>query len=575
MSARTVIAELLRRMASPTSGVRRDVFAGICLEAMEIALSTGSPWVLKVLVDRLSEGGVGAFRLMALVLLFVLTWAGASIMTMWRMVYSSRVTDALTQQLAVGAIQSRLPEAASARDGDSGRLLGLVERLPYSLQVVVDGLIWRTLPLLVQLFASLAVIAALIPFHYAAILAAVLVGFIAVTWLGAIRHERNAGSANAAAGAVSHLVGDVVRNARRVVLNGALPVEIAGISAQFGAKRQATERMMRSLAMTSAFQYGVVGLGLLLLLTLGGVDVLNHRMTIGDFVLLQAYAFRLALPLSGLGFTLSQAAVSIANIADVLDITQPRGEPVVAPLPVKAPAGITLRNVSFTYGPGLPGIEGISVDIIPGSFIVIVGANGSGKSTLAQLMAGILEPGAGEVLINGQDMSTIRRADRHRHILYVPQFIGLFNRTLGENAQYPPSVQSQADLASLLTEWRFHETGRDIDFGAQVGEQGERLSGGQVQKLELARLAGVKVPAIILDESTSALDPGSEVATIAALRFIYGCDVTLVLVTHRPQLAGIADEVLFLSDGKLSGQGGHDELIVNVPAYASMWDSPS
>ncbi|MCR6659746.1 MAG: ABC transporter ATP-binding protein/permease [Asticcacaulis sp.] len=558
-------------MASATAGVRRDVFAGICLEAMEIVLSTGSPWLLKVLVDTLAEGGVSGFRLAALVLLFVLTWAGASIMTMWRMVYSSRVIDALTQQLAVGAIQSRLPEAASARDGDSGRLLGLIERLPYSLQVVVDGLIWRTLPLLIQLVASLAVIAALIPFHYAAILAAVLAGFIAVTWLGAIRHERNAGSANAAAGAVSHLVGDVVRNARRVVLNGALPIEIAAITAQFGAKRQATERMMRSLVMTSAFQYGVVGLGLLLLLTLGGVDVLNHRMTIGDFVLLQAYAFRLALPLSGLGFTLSQAAVSVANTADVLDLAQSADEPATAPLPVKAPAGITLRNVSFTYGPGLPGIEGISVDIIPGSFIVIVGANGSGKSTLAQLMAGILEPGAGEVLINGQDMSTIRRADRHRHILYVPQFIGLFNRTLGENAQYPPSVQSQADLASLLTEWRFHEAGRQVDFSASVGEQGERLSGGQVQKLELARLVGVKVPAIILDESTSALDTGSEAAAISSLRAAHGCSSTLLIITHELNLAESADEVLFMSAGRLLGHGGHSELLSILPEYADLW----
>jgi ABC-type bacteriocin/lantibiotic exporter with double-glycine peptidase domain len=558
-------------MASPTAGVRRDVFAGICLEAMEIALSTVSPWVLKVLVDRLSEGGVGAFHLSALVLLFVLTWAGASIMTMWRMVYSSRVIDALAQQLAVGAVQSRMPDAASVRDGDSGRLLGLIERLPYSLQVVVDGLIWRTLPLLIQLVASLAVIAALIPFHYAAILAAVLVGFIAVTWLGAVRHERNAGSANAAAGAVSHLVGDVVRNARRVVLNGALPVEIAAISAQFGAKRQATERMMRSLVMTSAFQYGVVGLGLLLLLTLGGVDVLNHRMTIGDFVLLQAYAFRLALPLSGLGFTLSQAAVSIANIADVLDLTQSADEPARAPLPVKAPAGITLRNVSFTYGPGLPGIEGISVDIVPGSFIVIVGANGSGKSTLAQLMAGILEPTKGEVLISGRDMSTIGRADRHRHVLYVPQFIGLFNRTLGENAMYPPSVQSQADLASLLTEWRFHEAGRHIDFGAQVGEQGERLSGGQVQKLELARLVGVKVPAIILDESTSALDPGSETDIITSLRAAYGSRSTLVLVTHRRELAELADEVLFMSGGGILEQGEHCELMQVSTDYVRIW----
>jgi ABC-type multidrug transport system fused ATPase/permease subunit len=560
-------------MAGKGAGLRADITKGALLEIAEIVLAVSGPYVLKMLVDTLSAGGSDPLHLISLVSLFVVAWAVGSVTSMWRMVYSSRVIDGLTRQLATAAIQSRLPEAASVRDGDSGRMLGLIERLPYSLQVVVDGVIWRALPLLLQLLGSLAIIAGLIPFHYVAILGLVLGGFVAVTWFGAVRHEQNAGAANAVTGAVSHMIGDVLRNARRVILNGALKVEIAGINAQFNAKRHANEQMMWSLMTMSVFQYGVVGLGLLLLLTMGGLDVVSQRMTVGEFVLLQAYAFRLALPLSGLGFTLSQAAISLANIGDVFDLSVPTTEPASDPLTVKSPASIALRNVSFQYGPDLPGVHGITADIVPGSFVVIVGANGSGKSTLAQLLAGILEASEGSVLINGREMNTVARADRHRHVLYVPQFIGLFNRTLGANAMYPPSMQSQSDIGELLRGWRFYEADREINFGAPVGEHGERLSGGQIQKLELARLTGVRVPAVILDESTSALDPTSEVEITESLRRAYGTRTTLIMITHEQRLAEAADEVLFMSGGKLIAKGSHNELFLENSGYALLWNN--
>ncbi|HRX40332.1 MAG TPA: ABC transporter ATP-binding protein, partial [Parvularculaceae bacterium] len=223
------------------------------------------------------------------------------------------------------------------------------------------------------------------------------------------------------------------------------------------------------------------------------------------------------------------------------------------------PAEIVLDGIGFRYGDEWV-LRGASAHIAPGAFVVMVGPNGSGKSTLAQIIAGLIEPEEGRVIINGRPLRDIAPDERHRLVLYTPQNIGLFNRTLRENALYPPTRASEAELASMLADWGFYESGRPIDLDLAVGEQGARLSGGQMQKLELARLAGVSAPVVILDETTSALDRTSEARAIRTLRERYRGRSTLVLITHRIALAREADLVLFLENGGLEA-GRHETLL--------------
>jgi ABC-type multidrug transport system fused ATPase/permease subunit len=551
--------------------MRLPVAMGAALEIVGVGLGVAGPYLLKLVIGGLSDGG-RSYGLVLFAALFVLTWAGGNIIATWRMVYSAKLIDCLTQHYTARVLRSSLPEAADGREGDSGRVMGLIERLPYSLMVVVDGLIWRAGPLVLQLLGSLWLLAGLIPLRYALIMGVVLIGYGGATWLGALRHQRLSGRANVSAASASQATSDVLRNARRVILNGTLEAEIGHIRDSIRHKAEANQMMMWSLVAMSVVQYGLVGLGLVCLLAMAVADVAAHNMTVGNFVLLQGYAFRLAMPLSGFGFVLSQAAVSIENIRDVLAFG---GEEEAAISSFVRPAGaarIVLDGVNFSYGPGLPGLTDISVNLEPGSFNVIVGPNGSGKSTLAQIIAGSLRPSSGVVSINGQNLAEVPRPDRHQLVLYIPQFIGLFNRTLSANALYPPSQQTEADLATLLMEWRFHDAGREIDFGAIVGEQGERLSGGQIQKLELARIAGVKVQAVVLDESTSALDTNSEEAVIKTLRSRFGNETTLILITHRPGLAEQADQVLFMKGGRLVRQGRHEYLLEDSAAYRQLWN---
>lgn len=563
-----VLKALMRLMAGRVLGVRADAAASAGIEALGIGLGVAGPYLLKLVVDRLSAGAVDPAPMVLLIAAFVLAWSGTNLTSSVKYVFSTRIINALARRLTERAVANHLPVVAREREADSGKLLGMLERLPYSLQLVVDGLLGRAAPLLIQVVVSLAVVATLVPWSYVALMTAMLAGYFGVTRLSARRFSDQAQATNAATGAVSQTLGDVLRNARRVVFNGNLDAEVRQV-AEGGALRQAAaETLAWLLVRTASAQYVVVGGGLVLMLSLSAFDVSRGVLTVGDFVLLQAYAFRLALPLGGLGFIIRQAGVSIVNIGEVLALTRdaPSDAPVAKPAAAPpAPAAIALEGIGFRYGEDWV-LRDVTARIAPGSFVVVVGSNGAGKSTLARIAAGLLDASEGRVLVDGVDMGAIAPAKRHRHVLYVPQFIGLFNRSLGENALYPPTRHGEVELRALLEDWRFYADGRPVDFALTVGEQGERLSGGQIQKLELARLMGVGAPAIILDETTSSLDAPAEKRAVDALRAQHGGRTTLILITHRLGMAREADQVFFMHEGRLRA-GNHDGLLADEITY--------
>ncbi|RYM10663.1 ATP-binding cassette domain-containing protein [Sphingobium cupriresistens] len=572
MTTLRILAELGRLMVSASLGTRQSLMRAGALEAMVIIMGVAGPYALKLLIDALDGRAGNALHLSFYVVAFVGCWAGASIVETARLACTADMVEALTRRFTIDALGSTLPAITAARDSKGGRVPGMLERLPFSLTLVVEGLLWRMAPVVLQAVASLAVVAGLIPPRYVLILAATLGGFIVATWIGAVWHRIHADATNAAASGVSGTIGDLVRNARRVVLNGALDRELLDAQSILSVKRGAAQRMYRSLTVMAVLQFGIVGLGLTVLLLFAGLDVAQGRMTTGDFILLQTYAFRLTVPLSSLGYILAQAGVAIANIRDVMGLRQVAvDDEGLPPTPVGS-AEVRLRAASFFYGEGMPGISDISVRIGPGRFVAIVGPNGSGKSRLAQIMAGVLTPISGKVEVAGVDIATIPWRERHRYVLYAPQFIGLFNRSLRDNVLYPPTTRQADDVEALLRRWRFHESGRPLDLDLELGEQGERLSGGQIQKLELARLAGVQVPILILDESTSALDPRSEAAAIATLRRRTDDATTLIMITHRLETAQAADQVLFMRGGRLAASGLHEELMDRDASYRELWD---
>lgn len=568
------IFKLMRLAISSAVSRRRACAISIGLELVGVGLVTVSPLLLKQLIDALVHP-VYDGSLWLLVALFVASWAGSGFVSALRSTQSTGITTAIGRYLTTGALLTALPIAVREHDTDSARLLGRLERLPFSLAIIMDGLVWSSVPLILQLMVSLAVAATVLPMTEIAMLGLVLVAFGFVSFLAAGQHQKVAQASNAAALQASHVLGDVVRNGRRVVLNGNLKNEVDFVD---GILREKCERQVASawsLARMSGLQFVTLTLGLLLLLGLAVRGVEQGQMTVGGLVLLQAYAMRMVLPLGSFGFIFSHAGEALANVGEILKL-QGRARAALAnpkSLPA-APPLVQVRSLSFRYGLGGAGVESIEAEFPPRSITALVGANGSGKSTFAQLLAGILVPQGGEVLINGVDLQSIDPAMRHHWVLYVPQSVGLFNRTLAENALYPPSSLSPEALLARLTAWGFYDSGRLIDLSASVGEQGEKLSGGQVQKLELARISGVSSLMLILDESTSALDSAAEVKVIEDLRRTFVGRTSLVLITHRPASASIADQVIWMSEGRVAAIGGHADLMQVNAAYRNLWTVP-
>jgi ABC-type multidrug transport system fused ATPase/permease subunit len=566
----SILGRIAREMVGSELQCHR-VAIGAALELLGIALGIGGPITLKMLIDGLGGGALGSVQIILYIAAFAFSWSGATICSTARIVYSTRIIDQVTGTLAEDALRTALPAAATTRDADSGQTLGLIERLPFSLYIVADGLIWRAVPLVVQVLATAAVMAALVPARYLIALSLILAAYVVTTRIGAKYHREVSKAANEAMGQVSRNNGDILRNARRVVFNGALEREMGGVARRYYDRGRSTQKVTASLVGLSVIQYGTLSLGLFGVLLLAGYDVIRHVLTVGDMVLIQSFTLRLVVPLGGFAFVVSQASTALANLREVLSLTDEVDD---APWPIRFATGagaVELEDVSFSYGPGLAGLSGITAKIEPGSLTAIVGPNGSGKSTLAQLIAGILQPSAGAVWVDGVSMATIPPRARHQWALYVPQFIGLFNRSLGSNMTYPPTGFSLEELADILKRWHFQEDGRELDFDAMVGEQGERLSGGQMQKLELARVSGVYVPVVILDESTSALDPASEQTVVAELRERFGGNRTFIMITHHESVAEVADNVLFVKDGRLVRQGRHVELLADSAAYRKLW----
>lgn len=578
LAALRSLADVIRLMLDKETHARRPIVAGVLVEALTSAFMLLGPIALKLAVDEMARPRFDAAKASVDIALFAVLWSASAISSIALLAYTGRIVHAVSNALLRRALHAQLPALASRASSDSGYVQGLLERLPYSLQVIIEGVLWKIVPVAIQLAVALVLIALLVPLRYAAILFAVLAAYFVFSHLSAEQYEKSAATTNEAAGALSAALGDVLANAPRVVYNGALAREIDYVGARAGARLDVDWRRSWLLTRAAACQYGIIALGMAAMFVLCVRDIAAGRITLGDFMLLQTYVLQFALPLGAYGFVLRQAGAALANVREALDIA-PRPAPAAAigaaPPPGRSGAPIAVRRLAFRRlafrRADRFAIEPMSFDLPAGSYTAIVGHNGSGKSTLAKIIAGRLAPDEGVVAYGDVDLYRVASDARHRFALYVPQDVALLNRSLRENVRYYPSTLTDDDAARLLERLAFHKDGRPIDLDGEVGEGGARLSGGQVQKVELVRLMGVDVPAIVLDETTSGLDPHSDALGIAMLRERLGQRTTLVLITHRIANVEAADQVLFLSGGRLVAAGPHRRLVDTCDEYRAFW----
>jgi ATP-binding cassette subfamily B protein len=325
----------------------------------------------------------------------------------------------------------------------------------------------------------------------------------------------------------------------------------------------------------NAGQAFIISASVTAMLLLAANEVVEGRMTLGDFVLVNAFMMQIFLPLNFLGFVYREIKSSMANIERMFELlkTDAKVQDAVAAKELSVSEGkIEFKSVSFAYDEERPILKDFSFSLEPGEKIAIVGSSGAGKSTLAKLVFRFYDVTQGDILIDDQSIKTITQHSLRQAIGVVPQDSVLFNDTLIENVRYGRPGASDEDVKRAIQMAHLKEFVESLPKGydTQVGERGLKLSGGEKQRVAIARTI-LKQPAILVfDEATSSLDSRSERSVMEAIEEV-SKGKTSIVIAHRLSTVVNSDRILVLEKGQIVEQGSHDQLLALDGHYAQLW----
>jgi ATP-binding cassette subfamily B protein len=341
------------------------------------------------------------------------------------------------------------------------------------------------------------------------------------------------------------------------------------------AYERAAVRSETTLTLLNLGQGTIIAAGLVAIMTLAARGVAAAEMTVGDFVLVNAYLIQLYTPLNFLGMVyrnIKQSLTDLEQMTALLAVKPEIEDRPDAPALIVGRGAVTFRRVDFRYDFRRPILSDVDFRVPPGSKIAIVGPSGAGKSTIARLLFRFYDVDAGGIEIDGQDIREVTQRSLRRAIGVVPQDTVLFNDTIYYNIAYGRPGAPRADIEEAARHAHIHDfiTGLPDGYRTMVGERGLKLSGGEKQRVAIARVV-LKAPKILVfDEATSALDTRTEREIQASLAEV-SADRTTLVIAHRLSTIVDADEILVLDEGRIVERGEHRELLLRRGVYAAMW----
>ena len=458
----------------------------------------------------------------------------------------------------------------------TGGLARVISRGTNGIESIVRFTILNTIPTILEFVLSAAVITYQFDWIYLVIVAATVVAYVWFTvkasdWRIHIRRAMNDSDTDANSKAIDSLL-----NYETVKYFGNEKMEAARFDASQARYEQAAIRTWTSLAWMNTGQVVIFTIGMTACMVLSAIAVMRGQQTIGDFVLINALMMNLSIPLNFIGFVyreIKQGLIDIEAMFDLLDVPAEIVDKPNAPELKVTRGAVRFEDVRFHYEPSRPILKGIDFEVPPGKTVAIVGPSGAGKSTISRLLFRFYDVTGGRILIDGQDIRDVQQESVRAAIGMVPQDTVLFNDTIAYNIRYgrTDATDDEVHEAAALAQIGGFIASLPDKYETEVGERGLKLSGGEKQRVAIARTILKAPPVLVLDEATSALDIHTEREIQAALDRIASGRTSLV-IAHRLSTVVHADQIIVLDGGQIVERGSHVELLAKNGLYASMWN---
>lgn len=458
----------------------------------------------------------------------------------------------------------------------TGGLSRIIERGTKGIETIVRFIMLNTAPTILEFALTAGIFAFAYGWKYVAVVAVTVWLYVWFTvkasdWRIGIRRDMNDSDTDANTKAIDSLL-----NFETVKYFNNERMEAERFDRSMARYEIAATRIWTSLGWLNFGQGVIFGLGTAVVMVMSALEVTRGTQTVGDFVFINAMLVQLSVPLNFIGFIyreIRQGLTDIEQMFDLLDVRQEITDKADARPLAAGPGRVEFRDVHFSYEPDRQILKGISFEVPAGKTVAIVGPSGAGKSTISRLLFRFYDVQQGAVLIDGQDVRDVAQQSLRAAIGMVPQDTVLFNDTIAYNIRYgrPAAAEEEVRRAAELAQIGPFIEGLPDGYRTMVGERGLKLSGGEKQRVAIARTILKAPPILILDEATSALDSHTEQEIQAALDLV-SRDRTTIVIAHRLSTVISADEIIVLKDGRIAERGTHAALLRKGGLYASMWD---